>query len=143
MIVSGACRFRVIPNVLSAPTNRKEEESMNTKQDLVMPRRLAIVIMHEAQVAQPESITGLVGAKADEPCSFSLGDDDSLIQSRGEQLWARLWSIPTAPAVPEASQLSAGGLHLLVSLNTKGVLEMRAWELRDGAPQERVLKIRD
>lgn len=45
--------------------------------------------------------------------------------------------------MPEATQLAAGGLHLVISLNTKGVLEMRAWELVQGQPQERVLKVRD
>ena len=31
-----------------------------SNQTLVMPRRLAIRILHEAQIAQPESITGWV-----------------------------------------------------------------------------------
>lgn len=112
---------------------------MNADLDLVMPRRLAIRILHEAQLAQPESICGVVGARRDEPCSFAR----SAAPGPGEQLWARLWSNPTAPAVPTADQLAGGGLYLVVSLDTKGVLEMRAWELRAGAPHERVLKVRD
>ncbi len=111
--------------------------------DLVMPRRLAIQILHEAQIAQPESICGVVGTRGGaEPSSFVRAAEDALA-ARGETLWARLWSNPTEPAVPSADQLKAGGLHLVVSLNTKGVLEMRAWELRGGAPFERVLKVRD
>lgn len=110
--------------------------------DLVMPRRLAIQILHEAQIAQPDSICGLVGARSGEPSSF-LRTMDADFAARGEQLWARLWSNPTAPAVPTADQLQGGGLYLVVSLNTKGVLEMRAWELRSGAPFERVIQIRD
>ena len=111
--------------------------------DLVMPRRLAIQILHEAQIAQPESIEGVVGALGDEPCSVLKSVQADAIGTRGETLWARLWSNPTAPAVPSAHQLGGGGLFLVVSLNTKGVLEMRAWELREGAPFERVLKVRD
>lgn len=111
--------------------------------DLVMPRTLAIRILHEAQIAQPESIHGLVGARGAEPSSFSCAVTDADLASRGEAVWARLWSNPVSPAVPSADQLSGGGLYLVVSLNTKGVLEMRAWELRAGAPSERVLKIRD
>jgi hypothetical protein len=111
--------------------------------DLVMPRRLAIQILHEAQIAQPESIVGVVGARGDEPCSFLKAVQADFIEARGETLWAHLWSNPTAPAVPTAHQLAGGGLFLVVSLNTKGVLEMRAWELRGGAPFERVLKVRD
>ena len=114
---------------------------MNTDPDLVMPRRLAIQILHEAQIAQPDPIRGVVGAKGDEPSSF-LTANDADFAARGESLWARLWSNPTAPAVPTADQLGSG-LSLVVSLNIKGVLEMRAWELRGGAPFERVLKIAD
>ena len=110
--------------------------------DLVLPRRLAIQILHEAQVAQPDAIYGLVGARGSEPASF-LRLDEAALSARGETLWARLWSNPTAPAVPTADQLAGGGLYLVVSLDIKGVLEMRAWELRDGAPHERVLKVRD
>lgn len=104
-----------------------------------MPRRLAIVILHEAQVAQPQAIHGWVEAANGEPHRFVLGDS----VPEAPSVWARLWSHPQAPAVPDASQLDADGLSLVVSLNTKGVLEMRAWELRDGRPAERVLKIRD
>ena len=104
--------------------------------DLTMPRRLAIRILHEAQIAQPESIRGWVGAHDGIPASYHT-------EASPAQTWARLWSVPTAPAVPTAADLAAGGLHLLISLNTKGVLEMRAWELRAGAPHERVLKIID
>ena len=45
--------------------------------------------------------------------------------------------------VPGANELHEARLSLVVSLNTKGVLEMRAWTLAAGAPHERVLTIRD
>ncbi|MDP9140771.1 MAG: hypothetical protein M3O62_08285 [Pseudomonadota bacterium] len=107
---------------------------------LIIPRRLAIQILHEAQIAQPEAIRGVVCARTDEPSAFRQGE----AQARtGESLWAVLWSHPLAPAVPSADQLDADQLSLVVSLNTKGVLEMRAWRLREGAPQEQVLKIRE
>lgn len=106
---------------------------------LVMPRRLAIRILHEAQIAQPEAIVGVVTARGHEPAGFTLGRETPT----GQTLWARCWSNPLAPAVPAVEQLAAGGLHLLISLNTKGVLEMRAWELRAGAAHERTLQIAD
>jgi hypothetical protein len=108
-----------------------------SEQPLVMPRRLAIRILHEAQIAQPESIRGWVSGGA-QPQSYHSGEPPA-----GAELWARLWSNPLAPPVPEAAQLAAGGLHLVISLNTKGVLEMRAWQLADGVPREQVLKVRD
>jgi len=113
---------------------------MTADADLVMPRRLAIQILHEAQIAQPESIRGVVGTRGAEPSSFVCAPEAALAE-RGEALWARLWSNPNAPAVPTADQLAGGGLYLVVSLDIKGVLEMRAWELRAGAPFERVLKV--
>lgn len=111
-----------------------------TAEVLVMPRGLAIRILHEAQIAQPASIRGVVGARDGEPCRFHLGRDTV---GSGESLWANLWSHPEAPAVPSASELRDGQLSLVVSLNIKGVLEMRAWRLQAGAPHEEVLKIRD
>lgn len=110
---------------------------------LVMPRRLVIQILHEAQIAQPDSIRGLVGERGGEPCSFSRSASAEDFHSRGETVWARLWSNPHSAAVPTAEEIAAGGLHLLVSLDIKGVLELRAWELSEGRPLERILKVRD
>lgn len=109
------------------------------EQPLIMPRRLAIQMMHEAQIAQPLAIRGVVLARNQQPAVFRLGE----AEVSSQELWARCWSHPQAPAIPQANELSSGGLHLLISLNTKGVLEMRAWELRDGQPHERVLKVKD
>lgn len=111
-----------------------------SEQVLVMPRRLAIRILHAAQIAQPESIRGVVGARAGEPVSFH--PDGETLRS-GEQPWARLWSHPQAEAVPAADELVGGDLSLVVSLNIKGVLEMRAWRLDGGQVREQTLKIRD
>lgn len=107
---------------------------------LVMARRLAIQMLHEAQIAQPQSIAGVVTARNGEPIAFHAGND---AVPAGQSLWARCWSHPLAPAVPTAAELAAGGLHLVISLNTKGVLEMRAWELQGGQPHEREIKIKD
>lgn len=107
---------------------------------LVMPRHLAIRILHEAQIAQPDAIRGVVAARAGEPAMF-LKNRDAVAD--GDALWANLWSHPEAEAVPAASELRAGLLSLVVSLNTKGVLEMRAWRLAGAVAQEQVLKIRD
>lgn len=107
---------------------------------LVMPRSLAIRVLHAAQVAQPEAIRGVIGARGGEPASFHANREEP---GEGESLWATLWSHPQAAAVPQASELRPNRLSLVISLNTKGVLEMRAWQLCEGAVREAVLKIRD
>lgn len=107
---------------------------------LVMPRRLAVEILHAAQVAQPDSIRGVVGARDGEPVSFHADRDTP---PPGEERWARLWSHPQAAAVPGADELEAGALSLVVSLGTKGVLELRAWRLDGAHPRELALAIRD
>lgn len=106
---------------------------------LIIPRRLAILVLHEAQLAQPEPIHGWVTAKDGEPAAYVAGTTPPVNQP----IWARLWSYPSAPAVPEAQDLTPGELALLISLNTKGVLEMRAWQLQDGQVVERVLRVID
>lgn len=107
---------------------------------LLIPRRLAIEILHATQIAQPAAIRGSVTARNGVParyCADGAGVPD------GETLWARLWSHPQGPAVPTVEELADGGLSLLVSLNTKGVLEMRAWRLVAGKAQEQTLTIID
>lgn len=106
--------------------------------DRIMPRRLAIQLLHEAQIAQPAAIRGVVLDDQGEPGRWLPRSAPA-----GTAIWARLWSVPLAAAEPNAEELADGGLHLLISLNTKGVLEMRAWQLVDGVPVERRLKIRE
>ena len=110
---------------------------------LVVPRRLAIQILHEAQIAQPEPIHGWVYERQGKPAVYRHARADMGTHRADEDLWARLWSVPTAPAEPAAAELREGILNLGVSLNTKGVLEMRAWDLRDQQPFERVLRVED
>jgi len=110
---------------------------------LLVPRRLAIQILHEAQIAQPAAMHGWVYERGGRPAVFRLAAADMGTHRADETLWARLWSTPTAPAVPAASELREGLINLIVSLNTKGVLEMRAWELADGQAIERELRVED
>ena len=109
-------------------------------QPLMIPRRLAILILHVAQIAQPRSIRGIVTARSGEPAGFREEGD---MLHRDEVPWARMWSYPQAAAVPVAAELDASLPNLVVSLNTKGVLEMRAWRLVEDQAREQVLKIRD
>lgn len=109
-----------------------------SNQPLIITRRLAIQLLHVAQVAAPLAIEGIVVAEGDEPVRYL-----PRAQAEGQAAWAQVFSNPTAPAVPETAQLSDGLLTLMISLDIKGVLELRAWTLSDGAARERVISIRD
>ncbi len=109
---------------------------------LTLPRRLAIQILHEAQIAQPQAIHGWVLARDGEAAALRVCSEAEA-RAAAPGAWARLWSHPTSPAEPDLDELQVGVLHLLISLNTKGVLEMRAWELHGGAAREREIKVRD
>lgn len=105
---------------------------------LVLTRRLAIQLLHEAQVAAPLAIEGAVLVANGEPPRYL-----SMTRVTDQVVWARVFSNPSAPAVPTAAQLAASGLTLMISLDTKGVLELRAWVQQNGAPEERAVSICD
>lgn len=105
---------------------------------LIIQRRLAIQLLHEAQVAAPQAIEGVVTERGGEPLGYLPRE-----RAAGQAVWASVYSNPTTEAVPDASQLAGEQLTLMISLNTKGVLEMRAWVRQNGAPFERAVSIRD
>lgn len=109
-----------------------------TASSLIIQRRLAIQLLHEAQVAAPQAIEGVVTERSGEPVGYLSRE-----RAAGQPVWANVYSNPTTAAVPDASQLAEQQLTLMISLNTKGVLEMRAWVQQNGAPFERAVSIRD
>ncbi len=113
---------------------------MSSDQALVLPRRLAIRVLHAAQIAQPDPIRGIVCARSGVPSSYRTQGEPP---ASGETHWAAVWSYPQAAAVPTVEELAEGGLSLVISLNTKGVLEMRAWQLIGGKACEQVLTVSD
>lgn len=102
---------------------------------LVLPRRLAIQILHAAQLAAPDSCRGWVTAG-----SLQYRDGEP---RPGEASYAHCLSKPTSAAEPQLTELSGNGLHLVISLNTKGVLEMRGWVLSADGLREQPLAIVD
>jgi len=109
-----------------------------TASSLVIDRRLAIQLLHAAQVAAPAAIEGVVLEEGGEPTRYL--PRAGLAQ---QAVWASVFSNPESAAVPDAIQLASHPLTLMISLNTKGVLEMRAWVQQNGAPLERAVSIRD
>ena len=131
-----------------------------------IPRVLINQILHHAQSSPELEVCGLIGGKDGVPHSwypvaniaaspevrFQLeptGQIEAMrqIRERGEGLFAVFHSHPTAPAEPspvdlaEAAYLDA--LYLVISLNTKGVLEMRGfWIASDKSATEVALLLK-
>lgn len=129
--------------------------------ELVISRPLATRLLFEAQKQPDLEVCGLVGARDGSPCSlypvaniaadparaFEMdpqGQIDAMkaMRERGESLWAIYHSHPAAPPEPSARDLDELGypdaLYLIISLNIKGVLEMRAWRMTGDRGMEEV-----
>jgi proteasome lid subunit RPN8/RPN11 len=118
--------------------------------DIELPRALVNQILHHAQSTPDLEICGLIGAKdgtartcypvanaaAAPQVRFQLDPSGQIeamrqIRENGEALFAIFHSHPAAPAEPSPIDLAEAAyrdaLYLVVSLNTKGVLEMRGF----------------
>lgn len=131
----------------------------------LIPRPLATKLLFEAQKRPDEEVCGLVGARGDMPHSlypianvaaerthrFEMDPKGQIaamkaMRERGETLWAIYHSHPDAPPEPSARDLAELGypeaLYLIISLNIKGVLEMRGWRMNeDGGMEEVTLRV--
>ena len=122
---------------------------------IVLPRQLVNQILHQAQGSPGEEVCGLIAAKNGKPryCIaipnvasdpqrlFAMepaGQIDAMrrIREQGDELFGIYHSHPHSPATPSDTDLKEAGypdaLYIIVSLNTKGVLEMRGYRLRSG-----------
>lgn len=98
---------------------------------LIMPRRLAIALLAEAQKAAGASVQGVIAARDGVPVSVRPDADDA---PEPESTWARYRSGTSDPDARE-------GRQLLVSIDLKGVLQLRCWERRAKNLVERELRI--
>lgn len=121
-------------------------------QSLILSRPLVQKIFAHAQMEPDAEVCGLIGGKdghaashypvknlSPQPdCLFQMDEQAQItamkrMREQGEELFAIYHSHPTAP--PEPSNHDSEGLgypdtwYLIISLNIKGVLEMRAWRL--------------
>jgi hypothetical protein len=94
---------------------------------LILPRRLAIALLAEAQKAAGEPVHGVIGARDGVPVSVR---PNASAAGAGESVWARYRSGTDGPGAD-------GGRQLLISIDTKGVLQLRCWD----AAAERELRI--
>jgi proteasome lid subunit RPN8/RPN11 len=69
------------------------------------------------------------------------------MREAGEDLLAIYHSHPASPAAPSSIDIAEAGypdaIYLIISLNTKGVLEMRGFRIREGGIREVALEIQD
>lgn len=123
---------------------------MNDTSPLAFPRSLVNRILHLAQQHPEREVCGLIGSRDGRPVScypvsnvaeqadvrFQLDGAEQItamreMRDRGEQLFAIFHSHPSAPAEPSPTDLANAAypdaLHLIVSLGTAGVLELRGF----------------
>jgi proteasome lid subunit RPN8/RPN11 len=120
-----------------------------TKKQIQIPRTLANQLLHQAQLSPSREVSGLVGMKGehsecypidgtalDASVLFALSASEhhaaiEAMQAKGQSLYASYHSHPDSPALPNMNELDEAlrddVLYLMISLNTKGVLEMRGF----------------
>lgn len=133
--------------------------------EICLPRKLTHQLLHLAQQSPSAEVCGLIGADANGqpvncyPVSNSADTPENrfLLDAReqisamkqmrdaGQKLFAIYHSHPSAPAEPSPTDLEQASypeaLHLIISLNTKGVLEMRCFKINEGRARELNLRL--
>ncbi|MCK4709822.1 MAG: M67 family metallopeptidase [Gammaproteobacteria bacterium] len=122
-------------------------------QTVHLPRQIVNKIMALAQTKEQQEICGLISKKADgqmvllpvsniatEPSHFFEMDPAETIQAmktiRDEksELFAIYHSHPDSPAYPSKTDIEKAGypeaLYLIISLNTKGVIELKGFKIQ-------------
>lgn len=135
-------------------------------EELLIPRPLATQLLFAAQKQPEAEVCGLVGGcmgriqslyptanvAADRARAFEIDPKQQLaatrlMRERGEELLAVYHSHPSSPPEPSARDLAELGypdaVLLIISLNIKGVIEMRGWRHRKGRASEIVLRVMD
>ena len=120
--------------------------------DIQVPRKITNQLLHLAQISPDLEVCGLIGSKnglpahcypikntAEHPQQRFLLDASQQISAMakmrelGEELFAIYHSHPTSPALPSSYDLELAAypeaLYLIISLNTKGILEMRGFKI--------------
>jgi proteasome lid subunit RPN8/RPN11 len=127
--------------------------------EIQIPRKLANQLLHLAQQSANVEICGLIGSQeglaqhcypinnvAKHPQQHFLLDAGQQITAMsemrelGQELFAIYHSHPTAPALPSSEDLALSAypaaLYLIISLSTKGILEMRGFKINQESAQE-------
>ena len=137
-----------------------------TPAEIKIPRKLANQLLHLAQISPDVEICGLIGSKNGRPVHcYPINNAAELPQQRflldaGQQIaamakmrklredfFAIYHSHPSAPAQPSNLDLELSAypeaLYLIISLNTKGILEMRGFKITRKTVMEIPLALSD
>ncbi|MFU8788950.1 MAG: Mov34/MPN/PAD-1 family protein [Methylobacter sp.] len=137
---------------------------MTTQEPILIPRKITNQLLHLAQISPDAEVCGLIGSKngipnscypiknsADHPQQrFQLDPAQQIaamaaMRNQGEELFAIYHSHPNAPATPSATDLTQAAypevLYLIISLNTKGILEMRCFNIDPQSSREIALSL--
>lgn len=144
---------------IGTPPKTLLHDPLNSPQEVMLPRKIAQQLLHAAQSTPTIEVCGLISAvnniptycypisnAADQPQTHFLLDTKQQIaalthmREHGETLFGIYHSHPTGPATPSRTdvQLTAypDALHFIISLNTKGVLELRCFKIVHTLTQE-------
>jgi len=131
----------------------------STKQTLYLPRPLVNEMLAHAQQHDDVEVCGLIGNdKQDNKsyypidnvsnnpnCQFLMDAPQQIsamkkMRERGQELFAIVHSHPKSNAMPSQKDIDESSykdvLYIIISLNTKGVLEMRAYTQLPDSMQE-------
>lgn len=134
--------------------------------EIQISRKLTNQLLHLAQLSPDAEVCGLVGSQngvpchcypvanvAEQPRQRFLLDAGQQIQAMAkmreqeEELFAIYHSHPAAPAQPSSTDLELAAypeaLYLIISLNTKGILEMRGFKIDQKTAREIPLTLSD
>ncbi|NOR81114.1 MAG: hypothetical protein GQ529_09845 [Methyloprofundus sp.] len=120
--------------------------------EIAIPKKIIQNLLHHAQQTPKQEVCGLISSQnnipqrsypikntAANPESFFNLDAQQQIQAmanmrdNNEQLFAIYHSHPSAPAIPSNTDIEQANypdaLYIIISLNTKGILELRGYKI--------------
>lgn len=127
--------------------------------EIKIPRKITNQLLHLAQISPTSEVCGLIGGQQGRPSScypieniaeqpqqqFLLDPKQQIaamtkMRERNEDLLAIYHSHPTTPAQPSQTDIDMASypdaLNFIISLNTKGVLELRGFKLGNNSAEE-------
>jgi hypothetical protein len=130
--------------------------------EILLPRPLVVRLLTLAQHHADSIVRGVLGARNGEPEGVVVanGNSEALfdipeselhqaiqeLSEQGQLLYAVFESHPVT-VMPQRDDMARfnmpGLLYLVISLGTKGVLEMQGWRLEDEQPQAVQIGIRE